>query len=63
MIETFNDWLPYFLMIIAFIEFLVRIIPTSKNYSITDFVKAIFIKLGELIDRFIPNNKRNEKRK
>ena len=58
MIDTFNDWLPIFLMCMAFIEFLVRIIPTKKNYSLTDFVKAIFIKLGELIDRFIPNKKR-----
>jgi hypothetical protein len=58
MIDIFNDWLPYFLMLLAFIEFLVRIIPTKNNYSLTDFVKAIFRKLAELIDKFIPNKKK-----
>lgn len=58
MTDIFNEWLPIILMIVAFAEFLLRLIPTSKNYSITDLIRAIFIKLGELIDKFLPNRRK-----
>ncbi len=51
------------IFIFAFIyDVIVRLIPTSKNLSISDKVKNIMTMCHNLLDIMIPNNKKDEEK-
>jgi hypothetical protein len=54
-LQFFKENYILIIAILTFIEFLLRVIPTYKNYSIIEFTKIIMIELHKLFDYIIPN--------
>lgn len=47
----------YIMLFFALFEFIVRTIPTKKNYSLIDFIKNFMSGIHQILDNFLPNKR------
>ena len=54
-LQFIKDNYTLIIAILVFVEFLLRVIPTYKNYSLIEFIRIIMIGVHDFLNYFVPN--------